>query len=546
MPNVDFRKKAYKDRLPAWQRIKDVLKPGAVRAKGDIYLPRPNAEDESKENETRYQAYLTRAVFLAFTARTLRGMCGQVFSRPSIVELPEQLAALETDVDGEGLSIMQLAKKCVSTALSTGRCGILVDMPETDGAVSVADVEANRILPKMLFFNEEEIINWDTDVIGGHRKLTLLVLEQEVTRRKDTFEEKEIKQWLVLRLLKPEDLGIDPDRPEVDGADREDIRQGDVDVDQSIAEDPLAVPGTYVLEVWKQAADSDTTEETSDRFTRESSTLVIKGDGTPWGEIPFQFIGWDTNEVEPNEPPLDEMAELNIGHWRNSADYQESTHIAGQATPVLAGLTESWVKEVMKGKVFLGSRAAILLPENGSAELLQAAANSAPKESMEMLRQDAVAIGARLIDPTVPLAQSATAAAIDAAEEVSVLMSAVENVTEAINQGLWWAGQFINLDFAEAPDQRADADPYFELNTDFAVSKMTPEERKVLMAEWQSNGITTTEYRRNLERGGVAHQDKEEYEQELQESASQLPANPSAPGNQTPPQEDEDDEEDDQ
>lgn len=528
MPNVDFRKKAYKDRLPTWQRIKTVLTPGAVRRAGDTYLPRPNAEDTSPENLARYEALLVRAVWLDFTARTLRGMCGQVFSRKSVLELPTELAVLENDIDGEGTSFMQQAKKAVSLGLSTGRAGLLVDMPLTDGeAVSVQDVEDNRILPKILLFNEEEIINWDKALIGGRNRVSLIVLEQEVTRRKDTFEEETINQWTVLRLLRPEDLGL------TEGAtDAEDLKQDDIDVDLEIAQDPAARPGIYVMEVWKRAKDIVGSEETSDQFTREFSVIPL-ANGEPFTDIPFFPIGWEDNDIEPNEAPLDGMAELNLGHWRNSADYQESTHIAGQATPVLAGLTESWVKEVLKGKIHLGSRAAIFLPENGSAQLLQAAPNSAPKESMDMLRADAVAIGARLIDPSTPLAQSATAAAIDAAEEVSVLMSTVTNVTEAFNQALEAAAAFIGLTVSEDVDARQKAGPYFELNTDFAVTKMTPEERKVLMAEWQSNGISKTEYRRALERGGIAFQDKEEFEQEITEDGNQLP--PATPPAATPP-----------
>jgi Domain of unknown function (DUF4055) len=514
MSKVDFKKKVVKSLTPLWNQIKDVLTPGAVRAAGDTYLPRPNPTDESEENKARYDQLLQRAVFFDITARTLRGMCGQVFSRPSILELPEQLAILENDVDGGGTTIKQLSKKCVSIALSTGHGGLLVDHPTMEVETSLQDIQDKRLLPKILFFEEEEIINWDTAVIDGHQRLTLLVIEQNVTRRKNTFEEEEVPQYLVLRLLRPEDLGLTKDGEE---------SANSVDIDEEVAAGPDARPGVYLLEVWKRAKDSENDTGESDEFVRDFSVIPLRADGTPFPAIPFQPFGWEDNGIEPNDPPLSGMAELNIAHWRNSADYQESTHIAGQATPVLTGLTETWVKEILKGKIHLGSRAAIFLPEGGEAVLLQAAANSAPKESMDMLKADAIAIGARLMDPSSPLAQSATAAAIDAAEEVSVLTSAVENVTEALNQCLAWCAEFVGVDVPEDMDTRKKSGPYIELNKDFAVNNMSPEERRQLLAEWQSEAITTTELRRNLERGGVAFQDKEEYEGELAATGPRSP-----------------------
>ena len=53
----------------------------AIKAKGQTYLPKPNAEDFSPENEARYDAYIERSVFYNVTARTLRGLVGQVFLR---------------------------------------------------------------------------------------------------------------------------------------------------------------------------------------------------------------------------------------------------------------------------------------------------------------------------------------------------------------------------------------------------------------------------------------------------------------------------------
>src|SRR5262245_41231417 len=45
------------------------------------YLPMPNAEDQSKQNQERYKAYVQRAVYYNVISRTLDGMSGQIFLR---------------------------------------------------------------------------------------------------------------------------------------------------------------------------------------------------------------------------------------------------------------------------------------------------------------------------------------------------------------------------------------------------------------------------------------------------------------------------------
>ncbi len=100
-------------------------------------------------------------------------------------------------------------------------------------------------------------------------------------------------------------------------------------------------------------------------------TLVVwkKGNGTNWDRIPFSPIGSENNDPMPDKPPMEDLAHLNIGHYRNSADYEEACFIAGQPTPWASGLTEDWVKDVMKGTMYLGSRGIIPLPVNGACGL---------------------------------------------------------------------------------------------------------------------------------------------------------------------------------
>src|SRR3546814_14860468 len=71
--------------------------------------------------------------------------------------------------------------------------------------------------------------------------------------------------------------------------------------------------------------------------------------------------------------------------------------MVGQPTAWFSGLTKDWVEDVFRGRVFLGSRAAIPLPTGGQAGLLQVNPNSMPKEAMDQKERQMVALGAKLI-----------------------------------------------------------------------------------------------------------------------------------------------------
>jgi hypothetical protein len=60
-----------------------------------------------------------------------------------------------------------------------------------------------------------------------------------------------------------------------------------------------------------------------------------RGDGEAWNYIPFTFVGSVNNDETPDLPPLYDLAVLNVAHYRNSADYEESCYMVGQPTPYL-------------------------------------------------------------------------------------------------------------------------------------------------------------------------------------------------------------------
>jgi len=459
MPNVTFVRDDVKAMLPRWNLIRDCISGDkAVKGKKETYLPKPNPSDTSTANDDRFKQYIERAVFYNVTQRTHAGLVGQVFSRDPIAKLSAMLEPLLTDADGAGVPLFQQAKKSLGQVLAYGRCGLLVDYPETGEVASRKELLEGHSKATIVQYDPWDVINWRTRTIGARKMLSLVVIAESCVLEDDGFELKTDQQWRVLRLDKD---------------------------------------GIYQVELWRLSEGTHVMYKT---FTPKDSK------GEPLQYIPFTFTGSVNNDTNVDMPPLYDLASLNIAHYRNSADYEEACFICGQPTPVLAGLTKDWVEDVLKGTVSLGSRAAVPLPAGGTAALLQATANTMPFEAMEHKERQMVALGAKLVEQR-DVQRTLGEARIEHASEASVLITSAENVAAAYRQALEWCGVFLG----------DDSEQEFDLNTDLDIGKMPAPERAQLIAEWQANAISFTEMRFNLKRANIAYLDDEEAKEEIEE-----------------------------
>lgn len=449
-PNqCDYMRQEVIDLLPQWIAISDCLAGEvAVKSKTTEYLPRPNSTDTSIENLARYTDYITRAVFYNATYQTFAGLMGQVFTVPPLIEVPEKLNIIVENVDGSFIDLTQLAKICVGNVLPFGRAGVLTDYSvisdnEVPTQSDIMDGKARSILK---YYEPWKIINWryQTDD-NGKRTLSLVVLEEDYIVKDQGFAFETSVQYRELRII----------------------------------------DGELNVQIWRKVSDNV--------FEPSGFIKPLDGKGKPFKEITFAFIGAENNTADVDKPPMYDIASLNLAHYRNSADYEESVFIVGQPTPWVSGLDEQWVNNVFKGGFQLGSRTAIPLPKNATAGLLSATENGLVKEAMEHKERQMVAFGAKLVEQR-SVQRTATEAGLEASAENSTLVSVVRNVQQAIIQCLKWACMFENI---EPKDLK------FELNTDFAISKMPTEEINSIIKSWQSGAISWDEMRINLRKGNV-------------------------------------------
>lgn len=461
--NVNFVRPEVVAAGPRWKKVRDcMVGDEAIKKAGRIYLPQPNPADQSAENKGRYHNYKERAVFYNVTRRTIDGWNGQVFSREPISRFPDEMDDVWYDVDGAGSSIDQQAKLALGSVMAYGRGGLLVDYPRTEGPLTIKEIRDGFIRPTIHFYSPESIINWQLKKIGATYVPSLVVLKETVSGvSSDGFSITSNDQCRVLR---------------------------------------LNANDQYQIETWVRG-------EKDGQWVRQSSYFMLDPSGKPVNRILFFPLGIGQNNFTVDLSPTYDLAVLNIGHYRNSADYEDSCFMVGQPTPVVAGLTQEWVEEVFKGKIELGSRAVIPLPVGGSAQLLQVNSNTMTMEAMRHKEAQMVALGARIIkDDTV--SKTLGESQMDAAGDSSILATAAKNVSSAYSRALQICGYLMGI-----KGKREDFQ--YQLNTDFPAARLTPNERAQLILEWQAEAISQSEMRAGLRRGGVATQDDEVFREEV-------------------------------
>lgn len=470
---VDWVRPELSDMMEKYNLIDDCLKGStAVKKKRETYLPKPNPEDISADNAARYNAYLTRAVFYNVGQVTLSGFVGSVFEVDPVISVPPLIEPVVKDADGSGVSLVQLAQKTEGEVLSKGRAGLRIDYPRVQGTITRKDQLDGKVRPTIHHYHPTDIINWRTKVRDSKTILTLVVLRESYEAYDDGFALDKSEQYRVLRLT-------------------------DNDV--------------YRQEIWRRVNGSLGNRPVEEFIPVDSKGAVLN-------ELPFTFVGSVNNASDVDEPPMFPLCDLNIAHYRNSADYEESVYITGQATPVVTGLTEVWYEKVLEKRINFGSRGGIPLPENATADLLQMEERTAGFAAMEHKEKQMVALGAKLVE-TKQVQRTATETDADTANETSTLRTVTDNVSAAYRYALEWCTIFagertVFVDAKTASDDKTAV--VFSLNTDFNIATASTEEVNAAINAWQKEAISYTEMRQVLKRAKVAYQSDEKAKQEIQ------------------------------
>jgi hypothetical protein len=452
--NVKIPSRELKRFLPYYTLIDDCLGGEiAIKEKRELYLPIPN--EDAVNSSVRYDSYLTRAVVFNVAYKTLAGITGHVYLKDVNYKLPTLLGIFKKDCTGEGVSLPQLSKRAMQQGMAKGMAGIFVDFPYTENAITADDITSGKIQPIFRLYEAQEIL--DIRVRSENGKVFMSKVRLKEFYREDEDEYLDILKYRyrILRLQKNELTG-----------------------------------------------NNEFTVETIEDYNLESEGIVtpLKSDGTPFDFIPFFPIGSENNDSNRDHPPMYDLCSVMIGHYRNSADYEESVFVNGQPMLVYSGITEQWNTDVLGGKIMFGSQGSLPLPEGGDAKILQVQPNTLAFEAMTHKEDQMLALGAKLVQQSVSNRKTATEAGNEAASEISILINVAKNTSDAFTAALQCACLYVGADETEVE---------FELQADSTLVKLDPQKLLALVKSWQDGAISRTELRYNLRNEGIAHGDED-------------------------------------
>lgn len=404
-------------------------------------LLRLNPVDRSAENRLRNQQYLERAVFFNASGRTRDGLIGLAFAKDPQVNFGK-FEYLADNADGQGVSIYHAAQKGLAGVLETGRHGFLTDMVNDQ--------------PAIIGYNAEDIINWRYESLNGKKRLIMLVLREYVEDQTNEWTNSCIEQYRVYRLVNDE-VYVSIYRDRYNGT------KGRQNAEYAVIATPeISLPS--------------------------SAFPKLK-------EIPFAPVGAKSNSLaDCDVAPLLGLADMNIAHFRNSADYEDSAFFCGQVQAWVSGLDIEWRDKLIDQGIYIGSRNVLLLPVNGQFGMSQATANTMSKEAMDDKAKLMVAIGARVVEQS-EITKTATQAAGDLATGTSVLGLCAGNTSEALTRALQWAGLFDNA--------KAFADAQFAITQKFDEQVIDPQKLTAMVEAWQAGAFPVTDLRTYMKKVGA-------------------------------------------
>mgnify|MGYP003608849477 CR=1 FL=1 len=464
---VRTQHREYRQNIEKWRKIRKVLNADCK----DLLRNVGENEPDKKYGEQRQREYADGAIFYNFTKRTLSGMVGAVMRKPPEVILPDAAKYLLKNTDGAGIGLIQHAQNTLKEIDSMGRGLLLVDAPTTEAA-TMAEKNAGLLNSRVIFYAAESIINWHKEKKGSTDVVTQVVLSEpyEYQNSANEFE------WLTGEVVRVLEI--------VDNKYRQRVFKFD-----------------------NAGAQVETAELIEPRFNK-----------SPIDYIPAVFVGADSNTESVDASPLDTLVDVNIGHYQNSADYEDAVHVLGQGSLFMypgERMTTSQLMEANPNGIRLGCRTAYNLGYGGRAELVQLSERPALLTAMETKENQAVMIGAQLITPTQQI--TAESARLQRGADTSIMATIAQNVSEAYEQCIRWVCLFAGVKFPEdIEDESKEKEICFELNTEFFLQQMTAQDRSAWIADINAGLLPARAYYAAARSAGVTNWSDDEIEQELE------------------------------
>ena len=380
--------------MPDWSVMAAVTKgTNYIRDLSETYLPQ-----EPREDDDAYQTRVDRSVLSPYTSRLIETAAGAILRKPIHIEGDPYWLELAKDIDGIGSSINEYARRALVSSLTYGHSAILIDYPAAANAMNLAEERAMGRRPYFVHIDAPQIWGWRKEP-GTNRLLQVRIHDYDV-RPLNEFGEEQVEEMRVI------------------------------------------YPGRYDLYTLGRSTETVSLDETG---------------GYSLDEIPLVPIYSNRRDVLISQPPLLDIANLNITHYQRQADLIHALHIAAMPTLVLEGWDDT------TGSATMGVNYAIAMQPGNKAYYVQADATSfdAQMQELQSLEGQMSTLGVTKLFGQKFVAESAEAKRIDQAQSNSVLSIISQELESCLNQAFAFAAQYVGI---EPPEIKIDRDfDYYRL-----------------------------------------------------------------------------------
>jgi hypothetical protein len=439
-PQYEYWKKS-------WELLRDcALGSIAIKEKGAEYLPKMQGQDNAD-----YQNYLERATYFNMVGRTVNGLVGTIFQRPpKFQDLPPKMKKSVENITKDNKSAQDFSKLIAQEVMTTGRYGVLLDMP----------LAAHK-KPYMTGYVAENILNWKvSEGFDGKEEVTEVVLREFEDRSDPNTPHlnRLVPKYRVLRLGWVEMF---------EGGEVVDVRWGYQQHVYYSTERTYAGAGK-VFDFPNLAGEPD-----------EIITPTNSGDIFEY--IPFCFFGPWSNDPDTDKPPLLDIADLTISHYRSYAQLEHGRFYT--AMPVFYANVESGSEG---GDYYVGPNVVWEITTDKAPGIIEYHGHGLVflERALDQKEQQISSLGGRMLGVrTNAVAESDNTVALKEKNERSLLL----NITTVINNGmsklLYWYGIWDDIPESAAEKTR------IELNQDFLLDTMSAREFRAITLMYQEGVI---------------------------------------------------------
>ena len=392
--------KDYANMLATWQKCRAVQNAKAAKDAGTIILPKLSSHKDTTNpySDDDYKEYKDGGIFYEATAQSKNAFVGMMFRKPVNYEFSREVDEEEILKEATGTrdNFNIMLKKVADETIQVNRVGILedVEMATADMQnMSVADAERLGIKSYSVLYPAEAIINWGVENINGRETPVYFVLRETYDDRSTNYlSPTQLNRWRLLLLV--------------------DNESGGKEYYQVVVSQHRA--GRRVV----------------DNIVRP---LV---NGKPLDYIPFWIVTAYGNEPQNIQVPFTlGLVEMNIGHFRNSCDYEQEL----RRTAIKTICAPNWDA---KNAFPVGG---VVSTQTGQDPFFLEASNSSGlADEMTKKEQRLAVLGSQILAQKGRYVEAAETAAIQSEGEQSIIGSLAQSIeevaTEILNLKLEWRG----------------------------------------------------------------------------------------------------------